>query len=124
MKTTKAAVVRALECLGYQRSYERQTSKYRVYTLDDLEVLIGRSGGVRQVGRGKPISQSVSLTDTITHRVLEQLGRDCEIVQLNGEEMQAWAQMQFARLARGVKECQPALSRTSVACGPQSRNGR
>ena len=108
MKVTKrAAVVRGLECLGFRPSFARKTRKYLVLARAGTELLIGRSGGVRKVSEGGAIARSISLTDTPTHRILEQLGRDSEIVRSEGEQLQRWAELQFARLAREFGRCQP-----------------
>ena len=74
--TAKAKTIAALEALGYRLDVTARTSKYKVYRLNDLKFLIGKSGALRKTEGS--IASSISLTDSRFHKCLQQLGEDAE----------------------------------------------
>ena len=91
--TGKAKTIAGLEALGYRLDVTAKTSKYKVYRLNDLKFLIGKSGALRKT-KGS-IASSISLTDSRFHKCLQQLGEEAE--HLSSPEQ---AQIQLASLMR------------------------
>ena len=72
----RAATIKGLLARGYIHEQIGRSKKYVEYSRpgERHRILIGKSGGVRHVVDGQPVSQSSSLTGTRFHRELAEIG--------------------------------------------------
>lgn len=110
--TNKQATIRGLLALGYIQTFNRITRKYEVFTSPtcDHQMLIGRSGGIRKVGYSQPLNKSVSLTDTISHKILINIGSESPFILEEGEDLRRWAVAEWRYQAARYLSDNPHLS--------------
>ena len=101
-QSKKQSVIKGLQALGYVQTFGRITRKYQVFNAPDQshQILIGRSGGIRKVGWNERLTKSISLTDTVAHRILETIGSEAPFILSEGEDLRRWAEAEWAHQAR------------------------
>jgi hypothetical protein len=93
-------VITALVALGYQETHRHRGRKYRHFEHEDHRtILIGRSGAVRVLPRGRSaVADSLSLTDTRCHCALVAIGE--HVGRVDADYRRRWADAEFQRLMR------------------------